>query len=153
MIPESLKSFTKIMLPPQLKDNGDFDNNTYIDTVQNGTMWGHLCVKFLVGTTDAAIGSTAETAAPKLEECDTTNGTYTAITGAALADAIAGTEGDSIFAIDLNLEGHKRYIQVNVPHAGDGTTGANLTIIGELTKPQIAPITAAQRGLAESVVV
>ena len=152
MIPEIMLSYSKLMLPPQLKDNGDAAGNTYIDTCINGCRWGHLRIYIAPGTIDAAIGSTAEGTAPLVEECDTTDGTYTAVTGAALADPIAATEDDSLFAIDVNLQkAHKRYVQVQVPHVGDGTTGANLAIFGILTKPDVAPITAAQMGLAEHI--
>lgn len=139
-----------IMCPPQLADDGDFAGNTYIDT----SGWSHLRVNFYVGTVDAAIGSTAEGTAPKLEECDTTDGGYTDITDAALADAIAANEDGLIFAIDVDLrKTHKRYMQVNAPHAGDGTTGCNLCIVGVLSNPQIAPVDATGQGLAEHVAV
>jgi len=154
MVPEIQASYSKLLLPPQLKDNGDFADNTYIDTVQNGVRWNHLRVTFWVGTVDAAIGSTAEGTAPLVEECDTTDGTYTDVTGAALADAIGATEDDSVFAIDIDLtQAHKRYMRVQTPHAGDGTTGCNLAITGTLTKPDRAPDTAALAGLAEHIVV
>lgn len=157
MIPEIQNSFTQIVCSPQLKNDGDFDltaDTPYIDTVQNGAQWGHLRFLFIVGTVDAAIGSTAETTAPLVEECDTTDGTYTAVTSAALADAIGATEDQQLHAIDIDLRSaHKRYMQVQAPHAGAGTTGCNLTIIGQLTKPQVAPDTAAGAGLAEHIVV
>jgi len=148
---ETQQTKSALLLPPQLKDNGDFAGNTYVDTAG----WGHLRVKFLVGTLDAAIGSTAEGTAPYVEECDTTGGTYTAVTGAALADAIAATEDDKIFAIDIDLtKTHKRYMQVNVPHAGDGTNGANLCIEAVLSRPDgNGPANAAGQGLTELIVV
>jgi len=154
MIPEIQNSYTRILTPPQLKDDGDFAGATYLDTCQNGVRWNHLRVLFIVGTVDAAIGSTAETTAPLVEECDTTDGTYTDVTSAALADAIGATEDDSVFAIDIDLrQAHKRYMQVQAPHAGDGTTGCNLAIIGILTKGESAPVSATQAGLAEHIVV
>jgi len=154
MIAEMQETFVKLLTPPQLKDNGDLTGNTYIDTCQNGAQWGHLEILIITGTIDAALGSTAETTAPLVEGCDTTGGTYTAVTGAALADAIAATEDDSIFAIDIDLRAaHKRYMQVQVPHSGDGTNGVNATIIGILSKPQVAPDTATLRGLIENIVV
>jgi len=139
---------TGILTPPQLKDDGDFAGNTYIDTQG----YNHLRVLFIVGTVDAAIGSTAETTAPLVEECDTTDGTYTDVTSAALADAIGATEDDKLFAIDVDLtKSHKRYMQVQAPHAGNGTTGCNLAIIGILSRPEIGPTTAAGQGLTEHI--
>lgn len=139
---------TAILLPPQLIDNSDFAGNVYVDT----RGYNHARFIFVVGTVDAAIGSTAEGTAPKIEECDTTDGSYTDVTGAALADAIGATEDDSLFAIDVDLtKSHKRYMQVNAPHAGDGTTGCNLAIIAILSRPEIGPVTAAGQGLAEHI--
>jgi len=126
------KTKVGILLPPQIKDNGNYASNTYIDTKG----YSHLRVMFITGIVDATIGSTAEGTAPKLEECDTTGGTYADISDAALADSIAATEDSKVFAIDVDLTaGRKRYIQVNVPHSGDGTTGSNLAIIGILSRP------------------
>jgi len=140
---------SQILLPPQLKDDGDFAGNVYIDTAG----WGHLRVLIAVGTVDAAIGSTAEGTAPLVEECNTTDGTYTDVSGAALADAIGATEDDSLFAIDIDLtKSHKRYMQVQVPHAGNGTTGCNACIIGQLSKPDgNGPANAAGQGLTEHI--
>ena len=140
---------TAILLPPQLKDDGDFAGNTYVDTQG----WGHARFLFIVGTVDEAIGSTAEGTAPLIEECDTTDGTYTDVTSAALADAIGATEDDSLFAIDIDLtKSHKRYMEVQAPHAGNGTTGCNLAIIAILSKPEgNGPASAADQGLTEHI--
>ena len=139
-----------IMTPPQIKNNGDFDVNTYIDTQG----WNHLRVLFITGviTASAPIGSTAEGTAPLVEECDTTDGSYTAVSGAALADAIADDEDSKLFAIDIDLtKTHKRYMQVQAPHSGDGTPGAALAIVGILSRPEIGPSNAAGQGLNELV--
>ena len=139
-----------ILTPPQIKNNGDFDTNTYIDTQG----WNHLRVLFITGviTAGAPIGSTAEGTAPLIEECDTTGGTYTDVPGAALADAIADDEDGLLFAIDIDLtKSHKRYMQVQAPHVGDGTPGAALTVIGCLSKPDVTPKTAAAMGLTELI--
>ncbi len=138
-----------LLLPPQLKDDGDFAGNTYVDVAG----WGCAEFIFLVGTVDIAIGSTAEGTAPKIEECDTTGGTYTDVTGAALADAIADDEDDSLFRIKVDLaKSHKRYMQVTAPHAGDGTNGANAAVLCRLSKPiGNGPVSATQRGLAEDI--
>jgi hypothetical protein len=145
---EADKSKVVTLLPSQLKNDGNFVGNAYVDTVGHG----HLRAEFHVGTVDAAIGSTAEGTAPLIEECDTTDGTYTDVTDANLADAIGATEDDKIFAIDVDLrKAHKRYMQVQVPHAGAGTTGCNLCIVGRLTLPEIFPTTAAGQGLEELI--
>ena len=134
------------MTPIQLKDNGSFANNTYVDTAG----WSHLRVEFHVGTVDIGIGSGGAANALKLEECDTVGGSYTDITDAALADAIAADEDDNIFAIDVDLrKSHKRFIRVNDPQAGDGEVGAYMYVVGRLSNPQVALGTASQQGLEE----
>jgi hypothetical protein len=138
----------KTLTPPQLKDDGDFLNNTYIDTLG----LSGLLVLIITGTIDAALGSTAEGTAPLLEECDTTDGNYTAVTGAALADAIADTEDDSIFGIFVNLaKTHKRYMRVQAPHAGNGSAGVNACILTLGFPSDQMPKSAAEMGLAELV--
>ena len=133
-----------LLVPPQLKDNGAFAGNVYIDTAG----WGHLRVLLIVGTTDIAI-----TAASKIEECDTTGGSYTDVSGAALADAISATEDDKLFAIDIDLtKSHKRYMRINAPTAGDGTVGVNFAAIGILSRPDgNGPANAAGMGLTELI--
>ena len=139
-----------ILTAPEIKNNGDFAY-TYIDTAG----WGHLRILFILGviTASSPVGSTAETTAPLVEECDTTGGTYTDVSGAALADAIADTEDGLLFAIDIDLtKSHKRYMQVQVPHSGDGTPGAALAIIGILSRPEgNGPANAAGMGLTELI--
>ena len=142
-----------ILTPPQLKDNGDFAGNIYVDTLN----WNHLRVLFIVGTTDVAagdaIGSTAEGTAPFVEECDEVAGSYTAVTGAALVDAIQFNEDDKLFAIDISLtKTHKRYMRVNAPHSAAGAVnGSNLAILGMLSRPAIGPKDAAGQGLTEHI--
>jgi hypothetical protein len=140
--------YKKIMLPCQLKNNGDFTGNTYLDT--HGASEGR--VEIHLGTTDVAIGSVAETEPLKLTECDEVSGDYTDIEGAELAAAIASTKSNKIYAIDIPLaKEHKRYVKVATPHAGNGT-GANMTIIGILTKLDNGPANAEERGLEEHII-
>ncbi len=137
-----------ILTPPQLKDAGALTGNTYVDTAG----WNHLRVLFIIGALDIGLGSTAAGTAPKIEECDTTGGSYTDVSSAALADAIGALEDDKLFAIDVDLtKSHKRYMQVNAPTAGDGTTGVNAAIIAILSRPDIGPKNAAEQGLEELV--
>ena len=139
-----------IMTPPQVKNNGDFDSNAYFDVAG----YSHLRVLFVPGviTASSPIGSTAEGTAPLIEECDTTGGSYTDVSGAALGDAIADDEDSKLFAIDIDLtKSHKRYMQVQAPHSGDGTPGAALAIIGILSKGDITPKNAAAMGLLELI--
>jgi len=144
---------TVILTPPQLKDDGDFAGNTYVDTAG----WGHLRVLFITGTTDVAagdaIGSTAEGTAPLVEECDDSGGSYSAVSGAALADSIQYNEDDKLFAIDIDLKkSHKQYMRVQAPHSAAGAAnGSNLAIIGILSRPDRGPKDAAGQGLTEHI--
>jgi len=137
-----------ILVPPQLKDNGDMAGNTYFDTL------GLSAALFLLipGTVDAAMGSTAEGTAPAVEECDTTNGSYTAVAGAALADAIGAGEDNCLFGIFVDLrKSHKRYMEITAPHAGDGTTGCNFAAIAIGFPADQMPRSAGEMGLTELI--
>jgi len=142
-----------LVLPPQLADDGDFAGNTYIDTLG----LGGILFLFATGTTDVAagdaIGSTAEGTAPKLEECDTTGGSYTAVADAALADSIQYDEDDKLFGIFVDLaRTHKRYMQVTAPHTAAGAVnGSNLAIIAIGFPSDQMPKSAAGMGLAELI--
>ena len=136
------------MLYPQIKDDGDLADNTYADTAG----WSHLRVLIQIGNLDIGLGSTTEGSAPKIEECDTTGGSYTDVSGAALADAIGAGEDGKLFAIDIDLtKSHKRYMQINAPHAGDGTNGVNASALGILSRPDVGPVNAAEAGLEELI--
>ena len=140
------------LLPPQLKDNGDFSGNTYVDT----SGWQGAClVEFIVGTLDTAIGSVDETTPPLLEWADKTDfSDKVDIPGAALSAVIGATDDDKTFGIEVNLgESHKRYIRPKTPHAGDGAVGANLCIRAILSVAQVSPVNAAERGYEEYVIV
>ena len=136
------------LVPPQLKDDGDFAGNTYFDTLGLSA----ILVLIHTGTIDAAIGSTAEGTAVCLEECDTVDGTYTEISGAALADAIADTEDNAFFGIFVDLaKSHKRYVRIKAPHAGDGTNGANMSAVAIGFPSDQMPKSATGMGLAELI--
>ena len=156
MLTEAQNTKKVLLLPPQLKDNGDFAGNTYVDTKG----WGYAEFLVAVGTTDVAagdaIGSTAEGTAPYVEQCDTSGGSYAKLTGAELADSIQYNEDDKLFQIDVDLVNvaHKRYMQVNAPHSAAGAVnGSNLCIICILSKPEKGPEVAADRGLEEHIIV
>lgn len=137
-----------ILVPPQLKDNGAFAGNTYFDTLG----LSGLLVLLVPGTVDAAIGSTLSTTVPSLEECNTTDGTYTAITGAALATVIGAGEDNTLHGIAVDLtKTHKRYIEITAPTAGDGTTGVNFAAIAIGFPSDQMPYSAAGMGLDELI--
>jgi hypothetical protein len=137
-----------ILVPPQLKNNGAADANTYFDCAG---LSGVLVLGF-VGTTDAALGSTAATTPPYLEECDTTNGSYTKVTGSDLAAVLSATDDNKFFGIFVDrTKSRKRYLEVNAPTLSNGTTGANLAIIAIGFPADVFPDTAAKMGLKELI--
>jgi len=141
-----------MLLRPSLKDNADFDNNTYVDTAG---MSGVMLFLFLLGDTDVAsgdaVGSGGEDVAPYLEQCDTTGGTYTAVTSAALSDSLQHDDDNKIFGIAVDLsKSHKRYMRVHEPHSADGTVGSCMGILA-IGIPDIPPVNATQMGLEELV--
>jgi len=136
------------MLYPQLKDAAALDDNNYVDVKG----WAHLRVLIQIGNLDIGLGSTAAGNPLKVEECDTAGGSYTDVTDAALADAIAADEDGCLFAIDINLaKTHKRFMRLNAPTAGDGSTGVNASALGILSRPAIGPKSAADAGLTEHI--
>ena len=138
-----------IMLRPQLRNDGNFANNAAMDI--RGAH--EACVDIITGTIDCAIGSTAETEPLKLEECDTEGGSYTDIEGAELAAAIPSTKSNKVYRIDIPMDRTRMaFVRVNAPHAGAGSTGANLTIIGRKAKLENGPADATERGLEEHVI-
>ena len=137
-----------IMVKPQLKDAGAFANNTYFDTAGLAA----ILVLFILGDTDIAAGSDDTSTPLKLEECDTTGGTYTAVTSAALATVLGAGDDSTMRAIFVDLaKSHKRYIQVDDPTAGDGTAGVNMCVLAIGFPSEVMPRTAAEMGLAELV--
>jgi hypothetical protein len=148
MIPIQNMKFVNALYP-QLKDDGNLDDNNYVDV----SGWGHIRFLIQVGNLDAALGSTAEGTAPYVEQCNTTNGQYTKVLDAELADAIADTEGGGLFSIDIALtKSHSRYMRLNAPHAGNGSTGVNAAAIAILSRPAgKGPASAAEAGLTELI--
>ncbi len=142
---------TKIVvaLPPQFKNNGAFINNTYWDRAG----FGHERILFIVGATDVAIGSGDDATPPFIEECDESGGSYEPVVDAELSTVIGAGDDNKNFAIENDLvRTHKRYGQVNAPTAGD-STGANLTIVVELSRPALPIKDAADLGFEELITV
>ncbi len=136
------------LVPPQLKNNGAADANTYFDCAG----LSGVLVLGMVGTTDAALGSTAATTPPYLEECDTTNGSYTKITGSDLAAVLSATDDNKFFGIFVDrTKSRKRYLEVNAPTLANGITGANLAILAIGFPADVFPKSADEMGLKELI--
>jgi len=139
-----------ILVKPQIVNNGDFASNTPYDTAGMASFLALLITGVI--TAGSPIGSTAETTPPLLEECDTSGGGYTAITGAAMAAVIPDTGDSLIYGVYVDLaKTHKRYIRWQAPHSGDGTPGAALCSIGIGFPSDTSPQSAAEMGLTNLV--
>ena len=136
------------MVQPELKDNGAFTNKTYFDT--QGL--SGLLILFIMGQLDIGMGSDAATTPPKLEECDETGGTYSAITAAALSACPVTADDGKMYGIFVDLtKTRKRYIQVDDPVAGDGSAGVAACVLGIGFPSDVMPRSAAEMGLAELI--
>lgn len=95
-----------------------------------------------IGVTDAAV------TAYSLTECDTSGGSYTAISDSTPSSLLSATDDNDLNVIHLNLRdaNRKRYIKVVVTVA-DGTTGGVCSCLAILGDPDIAPNTGTDRGL------
>ena len=135
------------LIPPQLKNNGAVSGNTYFDTLGLAA----LLALIHIGTTDVIVGSGDTSTAPYLEECDTVDGSYTAIEDAELAAVIGAGDDNKFFAVALDLaKSHKRYVRWHAPTAGS-STGANIQSVAIGFPADALPISAAEQGLAELV--
>jgi len=133
---------------PQLKDNGALANNTYIDTQGLSA----LLILIQIGAIDIGFGSTAASTPPLVEECDTTGGGYTAVTGAALSACPGANDDGKMYGIYVDLsKTHKRYMQVQAPTAADGTAGVAAAIVAIGFPSDVMPRSAAEMGLAELI--
>ena len=136
------------MLLPELKDNGAFTTNQYFDTQGLSA----LLIVIQMGAIDIGFGSTLATTPPLVEECDTTGGSYTAVTGAALSACPGASDDGKLYGIFVDLaKSHKRYVQVQAPTAGDGTAGVAASILGIGFPSDQMPHNAAGMGLTELI--
>lgn len=104
---------------------------------------------FQLGATDIAM------TALKLQESDTSGGTYTDVPGAAFgatgAPALptANDDGNS-FQINLRLDGRKPFLRL-LATAGNGSTGVAAYAYAVLLSPSVWPQTAAERGVTSQI--
>jgi hypothetical protein len=132
------------------------DNASYTTTVVDTAGYDHLTVLVSLGATDIAM------TALKVQESDdsgmsgaaditgTIFGTSTNDAGSTSALPTANDD-DDIFAIEIPLQGRKRYIDV-VATAGNGAVGTYASIIGILGKASTGPATAVESGLNQRLI-
>lgn len=124
---------------PQLKDNGAAAV-TYADCEG----WNHATLLIAAGAIDTTLDA-------KLQECDTSGGSYADISGAAITQ-VAADGDDTLMAIEIDLTAgvRKRFLQPVIT-AGDGAVGCHLAAFIILTRGSASPANAAAAGLAELV--
>lgn len=135
---------TKIALvtpPAAIVDNAAVTTGA-IDTLG----YDHLTIFLILGAIDIAPASSS------IIHSDASNlaSPATIATGGTDYDLATAADSDNethIFEIDMR--GKKRYVDFAIT-GGDGSAGAYFTVLAVLSKPQAAPVTAAQRG-AEQV--
>jgi len=136
-----------ILVPPETKNNGAFTTNNYVDV----SGFSDALFLFAMGTTDVIVGSTDTSTPPLIEECDTTDGSYTAVTDAELSAVIGAGDDDKLFGIFVDLrKTHKKYMRVQAPTAGDSTSAA-MCILCILSSPAKTPETDAAAGFEERI--
>lgn len=140
---ERLSQNVKIVLGfIETKNNGSPTLlNAYVDTAGwDGIMW-----IFAVGVMDAGLTG-------KIQECDTSGGSYGDVAGAAIT-AFTNADDGKISVIDIRKTGASMRYQKPVCVAGNAGAGAAMAVLAILYKGEINPATAALAGLAERVLI
>ena len=145
MIP-ALADKVIFVTPPGAKIDNTSPTTGEIDTL------GFAYLRYIVGIGDLDIA----VAAMKVTESDTAGSGHGDITGADFSVSPASlpgaTDDNKLYAICINLKGRKRYIDLTLT-GGDGSTGAYFTVIAELSKASSGPLTAAEQGFAQRLIV
>ena len=126
-----------LALPPQ-SINGTDTNGTAIDTAG----YSYASIFFLYGA------STVDMEHLEIQECETSGGSYTAISGSAMT-VPTSTDDNKVWQWGINLGGTRmRYLKIRVD------PGAAATLVGALailTKGNIDCDTDTERGVAQSL--
>lgn len=75
------------------------------------------------------------------------SGTSNNIAGSA-STLPSATDDNKVSILECDLRGRKRYQDLSLT-LGDGSAGTYVTVIAILSRPEVAPVTAAQRGARE----
>lgn len=131
--------------PDAAVNSGDFSANE-IDTIG----YDYATVVFQFGT------AAAELTYLSVQECDTTGGSFSDVTGAVVGSgenidgddsALPGADDDnSLCVLEIDLRDRKRFLKVKAT-AGSGDVYGSAFCI--LSKPKEAPVSVAERGAAE----
>lgn len=144
---EAMKQKTvAVTNPGAIVDNASFTTAT-IDT----RGFAFLTIIVVLGALDVAL------AALKLREsnADDMSGAVD-VTGADFsvspATLPAATDDNKLYAIQVNLKGRKRYVDLTMT-GGDGAAGTYATVIAQLSHASEVPSSAEARGFAQELIV
>lgn len=144
---DALKTKTvPVTNPGAIVDNAAFTTAT-IDT----RGFAFLTIIIILGALDIAL------AALKLREGDESDMSDAADVagadfGVSPATLPAATDDNKLYAIQVNLKGRKRYVDLTMT-GGDGTAGTYATVIAQLSDPAESPSDATGRGFAQELIV
>lgn len=128
------------------------DNATLTTASVDTRGWKHCRFVVYMGATDIAMTTL------KVQE-SSDDSSYADVTGAIFGTSTntdgstsavpSSTDDNKFFAVDIAMNGsRKRYLDVSAV-TGDGTAGAYVTIFAILSRPEVAPNTAAEEGFDE----
>lgn len=125
-----LPTIYNICPPAAIVDDAAF-TFTAVDTKPGGVEYGVARFIFILGAIDANMA-----VPPKIAECETSDGSYADITGAAItASKVTAAAGDNdVLVIDVKLDGRMRYLQPAAT-GGNGDAGMYMACICELHFP------------------
>lgn len=144
---EALKNKTQVVTNPgAIVDNAAFTTAT-IDT----RGFAFLTIIIVLGALDVAL------AALKLRESNADDMSGAAdVDGAdfsvAPATLPAATDDNKLYAIQVNLKGRKRYLDLTLT-GGDGAAGTYATVVAQLSQASEVPSSAEGRGFAQELIV
>lgn len=122
------------------------DNESATAVVIDSKGFDYLTLYALIGITDIAMS------ALKLQECDTSDGTYADVPDGDIDPLPDADDDSSIYGFFVTLIGRKRYFKL-LATAGDGTAGVNIAALALLTRGKDGASDATSRGLAGQAVV
>ena len=144
--------YVHVVEPQAIKDNTEFVGSKGSTPVEIDTKdWDDVTILVHFGAMDIAM------ATMKLWECDTSGGTYAAVSGGDFnvsSTLPSATDDHHFFAwhIDKSNGARKRFFEVElIP--GDGSAGTYAVCIAILSRGKASPDTAAKRGLTAELFV
>ncbi|HEY0545314.1 MAG TPA: hypothetical protein VGC91_08070 [Pyrinomonadaceae bacterium] len=145
MINSLAQKVVAVTNPAAIVDNAAFPTTT-IDTLG----FRYVTIIILLGALDIAL------AALKLQESDASNmAGATDVPGAdfsvAPATLPAATDDNKLYAIHVNLNGRKRYLDLSMT-GGDGTAGSYAVAVAVLSRAAETPSDATGRGYAQELI-